>query len=101
MPSSKNYVRDYAQEERTAKRRGENVDNATRHRARYAMEKAGKAARNDGEDIGHIKALGRGGTNSMSNLEEQTVASNRSFARNKDGSMKSERSKRELHHHVI
>ena len=69
MPSSKGYKRDYAQEWKTAKARGEGVDNATRHRARYEMEKAGKVHRNDGKDVGHKLALKRGGSNSMSNLE--------------------------------
>jgi hypothetical protein len=95
MPSSPNYKRDYAQEAKTAKARGEDVKNATRHRARYEMEKEGKAHVGDGKDVGHIKALGRGGTNSRSNLEMQDATANRSFSRNKDGSMKSETSKKE------
>jgi hypothetical protein len=95
MPSSKNYVRDYGQEAKTAKQRGEDKDNAQRHRARYAMEKAGKVSTNDGKDVGHATAVKRGGTNAPSNLKVQTVADNRSFARNPDGSMKSETSKKE------
>jgi hypothetical protein len=95
MPSSPNYVRDYKQEAKTAKARGENPDDATRHRARYAMEKAGKAAKNDGKDVGHKRALGKGGTNHPGNLEMQARSDNRSFSRNADGSMKSEKSKRE------
>lgn len=95
MPSSPNYKRDYKQEAKTASSRGEDADDAKRHRARYAMEKAGKAARNDGKDVGHKKALSKGGSNGMHNLEMQSVADNRSFARNADGSMKSEKSKKE------
>lgn len=95
MPSSKNYKRDYAEEWKDAKARGEGKDNATRHRARYAMEKAGKVARNDGKDVGHVVALGKGGTNAPKNLRAQSVAENRSFSRTKTGSMKSEISKRE------
>lgn len=88
-------ARDYKQEWAKAKERGEGTDNATRHRARYAMEKAGKVHPNDGKDVGHITAIKRGGTNVPSNLEVQSKSSNRSFARNPDGSMKSEKSKRE------
>lgn len=95
MPSSKNYKRDYKQEWATAKARGEGEDNAQRHRARYEMEKAGKVSKNDGKDVGHVTAVKRGGTNAPSNLKVQTVSENRSFARNKDGSMKSETSKKE------
>lgn len=94
MPSSPNYVRKYAQEAKTAEARGENPDDATRHRARYAMEKSGKAERGDGKDVGHVKALSKGGSNSTG-LKMQTKAANRSFARNPDGSMKSETSKKE------
>ena len=95
MPSSPNYVRKYAQEAKTATARGEDKDDATRHRARYAMEKSGKAANNDGKDVGHKKALGKGGSNHHGNLEMQSKSDNRSFARNSDGSMKSEKSKKE------
>lgn len=95
MPSSKNYVRDYDREAKTAKARGEDEDSATRHRARYALEKAGKVQRNDGKDVGHVKALGKGGSNAKGNLEVQSVSENRSFARTKSGAMKSETSKKE------
>ena len=95
MPSAPGYKRDYKQEWATAKARGEGDDNAQRHRARYEMEKAGKVHKNDGRDVGHKTAIKRGGTNAPSNLKVQSVAENRSFARNKDGSMKSETSRRE------
>ena len=45
-------------------------------------------------DVGHKKAISRGGANGLANLFVQNPTNNRSFARNKDGSMKSERSKR-------
>ena len=95
MPSSPGYKRNYKEEWKDAKARGEGDDNAQRHRARYEMEKAGKVHKNDGVDIGHKKAIKRGGTNAVSNLEVQSRSENRSFSRNKDGSMKSETSKRE------
>lgn len=95
MPSSAGYKRNYKEEWATAKKRGEDADNAQRHRARYKMEKEGKAFRNDGKDVGHLTAVKRGGTNADSNLQMQSKSANRSFARNPDGSMKSETSKKE------
>jgi hypothetical protein len=85
-------TRDYKQEWATAKARGEGVDNATRHRARYAMEQAGKVSPNDGKDVAHKKAVSKGGSNAPSNLKVQSKSDNRSFSRNADGSMKSEAS---------
>ena len=58
------------------------------------MIKAGKASKGDGMDVGHKKAISKGGLSVMYNLKMQTKAANRSFSRRKDSSMKSERSKR-------
>ena len=46
-------------------------------------------------DVGHKKAVGRGGKNGLENLFIQNPGANRSFSRNANGSMKSETSKRE------
>ena len=46
-------------------------------------------------DVGHKKAVSKGGQNGLANLFLQNPGENRSFARNKNGSMKSETSKRE------
>ena len=54
----------------------------------------GKAAKGDGKDVDHKRALSKGGSNSLANLFVTGKSSNRSFSRNKDGSMKSQRSKR-------
>ena len=59
------------------------------------MEKKGKAHVGDGKDVGHLTAIGRGGTNSLANLAMQTPSANRSFRRKSDGSMASETSKKE------
>ena len=48
-----------------------------------------------GKDVGHKKAIGKGGKSVLANLFVQNPGANRSFSRNKDGSMKSEKSKRE------
>lgn len=58
------------------------------------MIKAGKASKGDGKDVGHKKAISKGGLSLMYNLKMQTKTANRSFSRRKDSSMKSERSKR-------
>lgn len=47
------------------------------------------------QDVDHIKPISKGGTNSPSNLRITSPGKNRSFARNKDSSLKSQTSKRE------
>lgn len=66
-----------------------------RKRARYALEKEGEVAANDGMDVHHKKSLSRGGSNGKKNLAVVKQSENRSFARKKDHSMKSEVSTRE------
>jgi 5-methylcytosine-specific restriction endonuclease McrA len=92
MPSSKNYTRDYAQEAKTAKARGEqgtghDSGSAKRHRLRRAALKAGMVK--PGQDVDHIKPVSKGGSNSLKNARATTPSANRGFPRNKDGSMKS------------
>ena len=66
-------------------------DRATRNKARALLDlKVG-----DPRDAGHIKAVSKGGKTTLANLFRQNAGQNQSFARNKDGSMKSETSKRE------
>lgn len=91
MPSSKNYQRDYKQEYKTAKARGEigtghSSGNAERHRARRAALKMGMVKK--GQDLDHKKPLSKGGSNKPSNWRARSVHANRSYARNSDGSMK-------------
>lgn len=92
MPSSKNYERDYEQEYKTAKARGEigtgsNSDNAKRHRLRRKALKKGMVK--PGQDLDHKKSLSMGGSNTLKNARASTPSDNRSFPRNSDGSMKS------------
>ena len=92
MPSSKGYVRDLAQEYKTAKARGEigtghDSRNAERHRARRKALKLGLVK--PGQDWDHKKALSMGGSNSIKNGRAVTPHANRGFPRNHDGSMKS------------
>lgn len=95
MPSSKNYKRDYEQEAKTAKARGENEDDAARKRLRRKAVKEGIVREGDGKDLDHKVPLSKGGSNSLGNARATSPGENRSFARNPDGSVKSQKSKRE------
>ncbi len=78
MPSSKYYVRDYKQEQVTARKRGETKKRAKRNKARADAFKTGKAHKGDGKDVGHIKSLKSGGSNKPKNTKSQTRYANRS-----------------------
>lgn len=92
MPMKK---RDYQQERKTLLARGEGEDHAARLRLRRAAVKAGVAKPHDGKDLAHKRAVSKGGANTLANVAPQPPGKNRSFARNKDGSMRSETSRRE------
>lgn len=68
---------------------------AEQNAARREMERAGKVHKGDGKDVDHRVPLSRGGSTAKSNLRVVSSSENRSFSRNKDGSLKSQRSKRE------
>lgn len=92
MPSSPGYKRNYSQEYKTAKKRGEvgtgsNSGSAERHRLRRKMLKLGLVKK--GQDVDHKKPLSKGGANTVKNARATTPSANRGFPRNKDGSMKS------------
>ena len=66
----KGRVRDYKQEYKTQKSRGEHSDRMERQRARRSMDSTGsdlngngKADKREGKDISHRVALSKGGTN--------------------------------------
>ena len=90
-------VRDYRAELNWEKENKPNrvKDRAQRNGARaMVVAKVGKAAVK-GKDVGHKTAISKGGANTLMNLFTQSPSANQSFSRNKDGSMKSETSKRE------
>ena len=68
---------------------------AEQNAARREMVQRGLAHKGDGKDVDHKRPLSKGGSNSSSNLRVVSRSENRSFSRNKDGSMKSQTSKRE------
>jgi hypothetical protein len=84
MPSSPGYKRDYKQEAKTAKARGEHEDRMERQRARREVDKTGadknnngKADRREGKDVSHNKLLKNGGSNA-DGYKIESVSTNRS-----------------------
>ena len=67
---------------------------AMRNAARAKMVKAGKAHKGDGKDVAHVVALDKGGSN-KDGLRLVSKSANRSFARDRQGNLVSETSKRE------
>ena len=62
-----------------------------RQRARDRMDRDG--VDRNGKDIDHTVPLSKGGTNAKSNLKLKAPSANRSFARNSDHSVKSNKAK--------
>ena len=94
----RNGKRDYAAELRWEKRSKPNrvKDRAQRNAARSQVAKKNgvKPTALKG-DVGHKKAVSKGGSNSLANLFVQDPGANRSFSRTAKGAMRSETSKRE------
>lgn len=91
MPSSPGYVRQYDREYELQKKRGESgtgsdSGNAQRKRLRRLALKKGMVK--PGQDLDHKKPLSKGGSNTLKNARATSPSDNRSFPRNKDGSMK-------------
>lgn len=78
-------MRDYKQEYKTQQERGEHDNRMERQRARRALDK--KGVERKGKDVSHVVALSKGGRN-KDGVKLQQPSKNRSFKRNKDGSMK-------------
>lgn len=92
-PKTGKSVRDYKRENALYNSRPEQVKKRTeRNQARSAAKKAGIDVR--GKDVDHKRPLSKGGGNSLSNLRAVSATSNRSFSRNANGSMKSQRSRK-------
>ena len=103
MPSSPNYVRDYKQERKTAKKRGETgvgskSKDATRHRARLKKEKQLGRKLSTDEHVDHKNGM----SNSTSNLRVRSAKANTSAGGKKgnkegkaNGALKANKSKKE------
>lgn len=77
--------RDYKQEYKTQKARGEHENRMERQRARRKLDAEGVSRK--GKDVAHVKALSKGGSNS-DGVRLESPSKNRSFKRKSDGSMK-------------
>lgn len=89
-------VRDYRRENLEFNSKpNERKKRSERSVARVQANAAGVTHKGDGKDLDHKKPLSKGGSTAKSNLRVVSASSNRSFARNADGSMKSQTSKKE------
>lgn len=88
----RDYKREYALFQGTPEQRAKRSE---RNKARRVYEKAHGNLPSD-VDVDHVKPLSRGGdATKLSNLRAATDNANRSFARNKDNTLKSQTSRRE------
>ena len=96
MPYMRDGKRDYKRENEKYNSKPEQRKNRSlRTMARNAAIRDGRVSRGDGKDLDHIKPLSKGGSNRPSNTRVVSESSNRSFARNADGSLKSQKSKKD------
>jgi hypothetical protein len=79
------YKKEYEQYQGTEEQK---KNRAKRNKARREMERAGKVSKGDGKDVDHVKPLSKGGGTGTGNLRVKTASANRSYARNKDNSVK-------------
>ncbi len=95
MPSSKNYVRNYAQENKYKSSPEQIHARVVRNRNRQAALASGRVHKGDGKEIDHKVPLSKGGAVGGSNLRVVSASSNDSFKRNSKGAMVSQTSTRE------
>jgi hypothetical protein len=87
-----NKTRPYKKEYQQQLERGEEKPRLERQRARTEMDK--KGVDRAGKDIDHSIPLSKGGTNAPSNLKLKTPSANRSFSRNSDHTVKTNKPKK-------
>lgn len=96
MPYMKNGKRDYKREVALYTSRPDVIKKRTeQNAARRELMKEGVVKKGDGKDVDHKKPISKGGSNARSNLRAVPASENRSFSRNKDGSLKSQTSRKE------
>ncbi len=96
MPYQRNGKRNYrAEYDKYHSKPEQRANRSERTVARNQANNSGVTSKGDGKDLDHRVPLSKGGTSAKSNLRVVSKSDNRSFSRNKDGSMKSQTSKRE------
>ena len=96
MPFMKNGKRDYKKEVARYTSKPEVVHKRVlQNKARREMEREGMVSKGDGKAVDHKTPLSKGGSADRSNLRVVPASQNNSFSRNKDGSLKSQTSRRE------
>lgn len=98
MPYMTNGRRDYKKEEALYEKKHpeRNKARVARNKARALVaKKKGVKPTSISGDVGHKKAISKGGQSVLANLFVQNPGENRSFRRNAKGAMTNERSKRE------
>ena len=87
-----NKPRPYKKEYEQQKARGEHETRMDRQRARNEMDK--KGIDRTGKDIDHVVPLSKGGSNAKGNLKLKSSSANRSFTRNSDHTVKTNKPKK-------
>lgn len=78
-------MRDYKQDYKLQKARGEHENRMERQRARRKLDAQG--VDRTGKDVAHVKALSKGGSNATG-IRLESPSKNRSFKRTASGAMK-------------
>jgi hypothetical protein len=87
---ARNYKQEYANYDGTEEVKKKR---AQRNKARRMLEAKGVVHKGDGKDVDHKKPLSKGGKTVRSNLTVKSASANRSFARNADHSLKTNKPK--------
>ena len=87
----RNYKREYAEYQGTEEQKNNRVE---RNAARRKLLKDGKVHKGDGKDVAHRKAIDKGGS-TKDGVRVESKKANRSFRRDSQGNLISEKSKRE------